>query len=929
MRKILIGLAALFLGSTTIMAQDSLSISPDDIDIPYQEYTLDNGLRLIVHEDHKAPIVAVNVWYHVGSKNEKPGKSGFAHLFEHLMFNGSENFNDDYFQVLESIGGTDLNGTTNNDRTNYFQNVPTAALDQVLWLESDRMGHLLGAVDTAKLNEQRGVVQNEKRQGENQPYGRSRQLINDALWPEGQPYSWTVIGSMEDLNAASLEDVQEWFKTYYGAANAVLSIAGDVNPDEVHEKVKKYFGSIAPGPTLARPELNIAKRTGNTRQTYEDRVPESRITQVWNVPQWGSDEMVYLDLASDVLSAGKTSRLYKKLQYEDQQVSSVYAYVYPREIAGTFTMVANVKPGESVAEVEDKMNKILQEFIENGPTEEELAKVKSAYFARFAQGTERIGGFGGKSDILAMNEVYGGTPDFYKRTLQKVQEATVADIQRTAKAWLSSGKHTLTCNPFPEYQATGTDVDRSQLPAMGEVTAATFPTLERTTLKNGLKVVLARRENVPTVVMNLIVDAGYAADQQATPGTASLALSMMDEGTENRDALQISEQLQTLGSSLSAYSDLDASYVRLSTLKPTLDESLDLYTDVILNPSFPEKELDRLKKEQISSIQREKARPFTMALRVAPKLLYGEGHSYGNPLTGSGYESTVESLTRDNLVTFYNTWFKPNNATLTVAGDISMDELTQKLENAFGDWQQGETPQKSIAQVEAQPGNVLYLMDRPESEQSIVIAGYLTEPYGKVNEVAQETMNKILGGEFTSRINMNLREDKHWSYGARSFVLDAKGQRPYLAYAPVQTDKTKESVQEIQKEFAAFVGDNPVSQEEFTKVQKNSVLQLPGRWETTAAVGNSVGEIVKFELADDYYQTYGDRVKGLSVDDVRQISQKMVQPKQLRWFIVGDKDKILPGLKELGMEQVVMIDADGNVLEPAATIDTKSETGGE
>ena len=928
MNKIRIIFVALLLTHAAV-AQDSLLFSPDDIDIPYQEYTLDNGLRLIVHEDHKAPIAAVNVWYHVGSKNEKPGKSGFAHLFEHLMFNGSENFNDDYFQALERLGATDMNGTTNYDRTNYFQNVPTAALDQVLWLESDRMGHLLGVIDSARLDEQRGVVQNEKRQGENQPYGREYQLITDAIWPEGHPYSWTVIGSMEDLNAASLDDVKEWFQTYYGAANAVLAIAGDVDADSVHAKVKKYFGSIAPGPTLARPQVNIAKRTEDTRQTYQDRVPEARITQVWNVPQWGTDEMVYLDLASDILAAGKTSRLYKKLQYEDQQVSSVSAYIYAAEIAGAFTIEANVKPGESVEEVESKMEQILQDFIKNGPTEEELAKVKSASLANLIKGTERIGGFGGKSDLLAMNTVYGGSPDYYKKLLKTAEEATVEDIQNAVQTWLSDGKHTLIATPFPEYQASGADVDRSQLPAVGEVAAATFPALQRDTLSNGLGIVLARREGVPTMVMNLVVDAGYAADQGASPGTANLALGMMDEGTESKDALQISEELQTLGASLSTNSDLDASYVSLTTLKPVLDQSLDLYTEVILNPAFPAKELDRLKKEQVSAIQREKAQPITMALRVAPKLMYGEQHPYGNPLTGSGYEETVKDMTRDDLVQFYNTWFKPNNATLTVVGDISMDSLKQKLESRFGRWSAGDVPQKNIAQANDAPGNVLYLMDRPESEQSLIIAGYLTQPYGQVDELAKSVMNDVLGGDFTSRINMNLREDKHWAYGAQSFVWDAKGQRPYLAYAPVQTDKTKESIQEIKKEFNNFVGSSPVKQEEFDKVQKNNMLQLSGRWETNRAVGGSLNEIVKYDLDDDYYQTYGERMKNLGLTDVQALSKQMVQPSKLQWFVVGDKEKVLPGLQELGMDQIIMIDTDGNVLEPAAKVDSKAETGGE
>ncbi len=906
-------------------AQDIPKFTADDVDIPYKAYTLDNGLRLIVQEDHKAPIVAVNIWYHVGSKNEKPGKSGFAHLFEHLMFNGSENFNNDYFQVLESVGATDLNGTTNSDRTNYFQTVPTAALDQVLWLESDRMGHLLGAIDSAKLDEQRGVVQNEKRQGENQPYGREYELLTEAIWPEGHPYSWTVIGSMDDLNGASLEDVKDWFKGYYGTANAVIAIAGDITSEEALAKVNKYFGSIASGPTLARPEVNIAKRTEDTRQMYEDRVPEARITQVWNVPQWGSKEAVYLDLASDVLSSGKNSRLYKKLQYEDQSVSSIYAYAYPMEIAGTFTIQANVKPGEPVDTVEQQMVRTLQEFLEKGPTEEEMDRVKAQYFANFIKGIERIGGFGGTSDILAGNAVYGGSPDYYKKTMQIVSKATAEDIQKAAKDWLSSGKHTLVCYPFPEYQVSSTDADRSKLPAMGEVTAASFPDLQKATLKNGMEVILARREHVPAVVMNLMVDAGYASDQFATPGTAALAMNMMDEGTKDMNSLEINEKLQMLGASLGTYSDLDMSYVSMSTLKPTLDQSLDIFADVVLNPSFPESELQRLKKEQIAGIQREKVTPFSMALRVAPKQLYGEGHPYGNPLTGSGYEETVEKMERADLVKFYDSWFKPNNATLVVAGNVTMDELLPKLEEKFGQWKKGETPEKDLSPVTSKKGNILYLMDRPESQQSIVITGYVTKPYGEVSEIALESMNNVLGGEFTSRLNMNLREDKHWAYGAGSFIIDAKAGRPFLAYAPVQTDKTKESVQEVQKEIKNFVGDKPITKEEFEKTRENTVLQLPGRWETTRAVASSVVDLAKYDLSDDYFQTYGERVKKLTLDDVKKLSKEIVHPEQLQWFVVGDKDKVLEGLKGLNFDDIVMIDADGNVMEPAAKVNVEKK----
>jgi zinc protease len=910
MKTLVINLTLLIVSFSSIAQH----FQPEDIDIPYKKFVLPNGLRLIVHEDHKAPIVAVNVWYHVGSKNEPKGKTGFAHLFEHLMFNGSENYNDDYFQALERIGATDLNGTTSHDRTNYFQNVPTAGLDQVLFLESDRMGHLLGAIDIDKLNEQRGVVQNEKREGENQPYGLQYELTVKNTYPEGHPYSWTVIGSMEDLDAASLEDVHEWFKTYYGPNNAVIVIAGNVDPDEVHQKVKKYFGHIPPGPTLAKAQVSVAKRTENTRYTYEDRVPEARILQVWNVPEWGNKESIYLSLAADVLSNGKSSRLYKKLQYEDQIVSSVYAYVHQKEIGSNFNIMANVKPGESLEEVEEKLNILLNDFLQGGPTIEELDRAKSRIFAGFIKGLERIGGFGGKSDILAENAVYGNDPEFYKKRLEIIRNATPQDVLQAAKKWLSDGKFTLVCTPFPTYAAVGENIDRSKLPDLGDPVASSFPDIQTATLKNGLKVMLAQRKDVPTVILNMVIDAGYATDKFSKPGTASIAMNMMDEGTKNMDALEINEKLQVLGASLSTYSDLDASYIAMSTLKPTLDLSLDLYTEVILNPSFPEKEFERLKNEQINNIKREKASPFQMALRVFPKFLYGQDHAYSLPLSGSGYEESVAAISLADIRSFYSTWIKPNSATLIVVGDITMNELTQKLEKNFRGWKQGKVPTKDIATVTSGKGNTLYFLDKPGSQQSVVIGGYLVEPYGSVSEIAFEALNNVLGGVFTSRINMNLREDKHWSYGAQSVILHAKGQRTYLVYASVQADKTRESVSEIQNEFKMIIGEKPVMEEEFVKNKENSVLRLPGRWETNSAVGSSLNGLVKYNLASDYWKTYDQRVRNLTLKEVRDLSKKIIDPDKLVWFIVGDKEKVLPDLAKAGFSQIVMIDPDGNLL---------------
>lgn len=905
-------LLLLFIAVSQLVSAQNFQFKAADIDIPYERFVLPNGLKLLVYEDHKAPIAAVNVWYHVGSKNEKAGKSGFAHLFEHLMFNGSENYNKDYFQALESIGGTDLNGTTNNDRTNYFQNVPVSALDQVLFLESDRMGHLLGAIDQARLDEQRGVVQNEKRQGENQPYGKQWDLLTKAMYPKGHPYSWTVIGEMEDLNAASLEDVQHWFKSYYGAANAVLAVAGDVNPQEVYEKVLNYFGDIPAGPTIARQEVNIPELAHDGYGVFEDRVSEARLTYTWNSPEFGNKEDVYFDLIAALLSNGKNSRLYKKLVYEDQIASSAYAFQSSGEIASEFVIMANAKPGETLDAVKTSLDAELNKFIEEGPTEAELKRVKADYFADFIKGLERIGGFGGVSDILASNETYFGDASYYKTILKYVENATIADIKATAQKWLTKPKYALECKPFPEYTVTESTVDRTKLPELGPTKQAKFPDLERAELSNGLQIVLAKRKGVPTIVMELMTDAGYKTDITTTPGLASLAMNLMDEGTKELSSLQINEQLQLLGASLYSYSDQDNSNVYMSTLKPSLKSSIDLFAEVVLNPAFPEKEFERLKKEQINDIKSEKSQPVSMALRVMNKYLYGENHPYSNPYTGTGYEETVEKINLEQVKDFYKTWIRPNNATLIVTGDVEMSELKAMLSKSLNKWKKGDIPTITFPKPKTASKNTLYLLNRPESEQSVIIAGNLATKYGDVSEIATDQMINILGGDFTSRINMNLREDKHWSYGARGMVLGNKAERPFIVYAPVQTDKTAESVTEIRKEIAEFTSTRQATQAELDKVKTNEILKLPGQWETNSAVNNSIYTMIKYNLPDDYYQKYDAQVRSLSLKELQSVAREVVKPNQINWFMVGDRAKIASKLDELGFDAIIELDADGN-----------------
>ncbi len=907
-------LAACALAAQLLLAAPAAQ-AQQEIDIPYQKFVLDNGLTLIVHEDHKAPIVAVNVWYHVGSKNEKLGRTGFAHLFEHLMFNGSEHYNDDYFKVLEPLGATDLNGTTNEDRTNYFQNVPTPALDVALWMESDRMGHLLGAIDQAKLDEQRGVVQNEKRQGENQPYGRAWITIAENTYPKGHPYSWSVIGSMEDLDAASLEDVHEWFKTYYGAANAVIAVAGDIDAQTAKRQVEKYFGDIPSGPPVTKHEAWVSKRSGSHRQIMQDRVPHARIYKVWNVPEWGTADAVYLDLVTDVLASGKTSRLYKRLVYDDQIATTVNAFIDLREIGSQVYIIGTARPDAELADVERAIDEELARLLAEGPTPQEMRRVKTQYRANFIRGIERIGGFGGKSDVLAANQVYGGTPDFYKTTLARVAGATAADLKGAAQRWLSDGVYNLEVHPFPEYKTLATDADRSELPDAGEPPAARFPDLQRATLSNGLKVILAERHAVPTVTFRLLVDAGYAADQHGVPGTASLALTMLDEGTKKRSALEISEELQMLGASLGTFSDLDQSIVSLSALKENLDASLDIFADVILNPAFPEADFQRLKKQRLAQIQQEKASPIAVALRIFPGLLYGAGHAYGNPATGSGTEASVQGMTREDMRTFHQTWFKPNNATLVVVGDATMAELQPKLERLFKDWRSGGVPEKNLAQVAQKPGQEVYIMNRPGAIQSVILAAHVAPPKANPDEIAIETMNTILGGDFTARINMNLREGKHWSYGAGSLFWDARGQRPFIVYAPVQSDKTKESMQEIASELNGITSDRPATPDELDLAVKSQTLTLPGQWETNNAVINSIAEMVRFGYPDDHFDTYAGKIRSLNLSQVQAAAEKTLHPDKVVWVVVGDKEQIEPAIRELGFGPVREIDGDGNVME--------------
>ncbi|HQV50168.1 MAG TPA: pitrilysin family protein [Dokdonella sp.] len=923
----------------------SAMAASDAIDIPFTRFTLANGLTAIVHEDHKAPVVAVSIWYHVGSADEPTGKTGFAHLFEHLMFSGSEHHKGTFMEPFEQVGATDLNGTTWFDRTNYFETVPTTALDMALWMESDRMGHLLGAIGQHELDTQRGVVQNEKREGENQPYGRVDENILANAFPANHPYRHDTIGSMADLDAASLADVKQWFHDYYGAANTTIVLAGDITPTAAREKLEKYFGDIAAGPPVPRQQAWVAQRDTSTRGEQKDHVAQTRIIREWNVAQLGHADEPLLELAADALGGGKTSRLYQRLVYADKLVDRVSVEVQPYSLASQFVLTADIKPGVDPAKVEAAIAEEWARFLKEGPSADELARSRMASRAGFIRGLEKVGGFSGKATVLAESQVYRGDPAAYKIDLERIQNATPEQVRDAAARWIAKGDYTLTVLPVAEGEdlefgtpkglPASADKPAAKLPAAGEFKtvassldrksgvpevktfpALSFPAIQRGKLKNGIDVVLAERHTIPVVQMQLLFDAGFASDRGRTLGTSSFAMTMLDEGTQTLDSVEIARRSEMLGAQIGAGSGLDSSSASLNALKSQLPASLDLFADVVRNPAFRAADIERIRGQWLAAIAQEKTQPGSIALRILPPLLYGGNHAYGIPFTGTGTEASIKSLGAEDLRNFHRDYIRPDNVEILVAGDTTLAEITAELDRVFGNWDAAEMPipKKSVADVDAQKSARVFLIDRPDSPQTLILTGALAPSTRTPNNLDIQTMNDVFGGNFTSRLNMNLREDKRWAYGASSFLQDAIGQRPFITYASVQTDKSAESVHEILKESRAIIGTRPVTDEELARAKAQSIRALPGSFETTRSVlGVLVGNAL-YTRADDYVTTLKAKYEAQTDADIEAAAKQIIQPDALTWVIVGDLKKIEQPLRALKLGEVSVLDADGKTV---------------
>jgi len=932
---------------TVVGAASAASTSPDAIpDIPYTRFQLPNGLTVVVHEDHKAPVVAVSVWYHVGSADEPTGKTGFAHLFEHLMFSGSENHKGTYFQPFELAGATDLNGTTWFDRTNYFETVPTTALDMALWMESDRMGHLLGAIGQKELDTQRGVVQNEKRQDENRPYGRTDENILLNTYPANHPYHHETIGSMTDLDAASLADVKKWFHDYYGAANTTLVLAGDITVAQAKEKAAKYFGDIPAGPPVPRQQAWITPLEKNTTAVQHDQVAQARIIRTWIAPQLGTDDSVGLDLATTVLGGGKTSRLYQRLVYQDKLADDVSVGISPFALSSQVQLSVDVKKGVDPKKVEAAIAEVWNDFLAKGPTEDELERAKVTNRAGFVRGLEKVGGRGGgKATILAEGQVYRNDPGAYKKDLERAQAATVASVLATSKEWLGKGSYTLTVlpaapgfdpaaedkavkgladaqgrpaavlPPVKTYTVDKSTVDRaSGVPAVTTFPDLTFPKLQRGKLKNGIEVVLAERHTIPVTQVQLLFNAGYAADQGRKLGTAAFTAQLLDESTKSLDSVEVARRKERLGAIIGASCSLDNCSVGLNALNTDLKPSLELFADIVRNPAFKADDIERVRGQWIAGIAQEKTEPEGIALRSLPPLLYGPNHAYGIPFTGSGTEKAIASLTAADLATFQADYLRPDNVRILVAGDTTLAAILPQLEAVFGDWTPPASaiPKKNVAEVAIQAKPRVFLVNRTDAQQSLVLAGLLAPPTKAKDALDLGIANGAFGGSFTSRLNMNLREDKRWAYGAGSILTDAQGQRPMLLYAPVQTDKTAESAAEILKEARGLVGDKPLTADEIAKVRSQRVRALPGSFESTSAVMSAMNGILIYDRPDDYVQTLKARIDAVDQKDAEAAISAVVKPDALTWVIVGDLRKIEAPVRALNLGEVHVIDADGN-----------------
>jgi len=906
----------------------------DEVAIPrldFEKYTLPNGLEVILRQDRRLPMVAVNLWYHVGPANEEPGRTGFAHLFEHMMFQGSKHVPaDGHFQLLEAAGATGLNGTTDYDRTNYFETVPADQLALALWLESDRMGYLLEKVDQPALSNQQDVVRNERRQSvENQPYGLAEEALVQTLFPPGHPYYGNVIGSHDDIQAVRLEDVNRFFRQYYAPNNASLAIVGDIDTAETRTLVEKYFGTLRRGPAVPPIKAETPPITTERRRVVPSRVELPRVYMAWLTPAVFTPGDADAVVAAGVLGGGRASRLYKKLVYEKQIAQTVNVFQESQTLGSMFRIQATARPGHTAEELERAIDEELAALRAGPPLAAEVEQARNTLETAVIGGLERLGGFGGVADRLNMYNHYLGTPDYLEKDIQRYRAAGPLSVHAFVRDYLTTPArvvvHAVPGQPQGSVQAPaptpaqaaqrsegGQAINadepwRNEVPMRGRPRPLQVATPASTVLPNGLTLVLSERRGLPIVAASLVIKTGSDANPADRPGLANFVAAMLDEGTATRSALQIADEAAQLGASLTTGSSMDATTISGRSLSKTFPATLSLVADIALNPSFPDDEVERQRASRLAQLVQQRDSPAQVAGEVLAAVLYGPRHPYG--YTELGTSASNKAMTRDEMLAFWKEHFAPNNAALVVAGDISMGELRTLAERAFGSWPRGAAVRPAFGMPETTRAHVV-IVDKPGTPQTQVRVAGIGAPRSSPDFRALQVMNNALGGLFSSRINMNLRERRGYSYGAYSQFMFRRSAGPFVVAGGIRTDATAPAVTEIFREIAGMIAE-PMPAEELRKAKDALINSLPGAFETSVSIVNSFSTVFIYDLGLDYYTRHAQEVGAVTAEQALEAAKKYLVPDRLRVIAVGDRKTIEPELRKLNLGTLEVRDAEG------------------
>ncbi|MBP7416045.1 MAG: pitrilysin family protein [Pyrinomonadaceae bacterium] len=891
--------------------------------IPFEKYVLPNGLQVILHVDRKLPIVNVNQWFRVGSANERLGRSGFAHLFEHMMFQGSKNAPGEFFSLLDAAGasrhddegnGRGVNGTTGLDRTNYFSTVPSGNLEYLLWIESDRLATLADTIDQAKLDGQKLVVANERRyRYENEPYGMARSFLASNIFPLGHPYHGATIGDEDDLTGATTDEVKAFFRRYYTPNNMSLVIAGDFEPSEAKRLVEKYFGGIAPGPALDRPVKTAAKLDGEKIVEVNDRVKLERTYLAWPSPAYFDQDDADLELAGTILANGSSARLRKQLMFDRSIATNLWASQYSDQLAGYFYTYVTANPGTDITEIEKLVTDEIARLAKEGPTADELARAKTKWEFAFISSLEYLGGFGGKADTLNYYNTFYGDPGKLESDIARFRNATTESVRLAVDKYLNNKNRVVVrVRPDRSIKSTTPEIDRSKVPAFGAERPFTAPAVKSTKLENGLEIFVVEKPELPKVAISFTTRAGSAMDPAGKGGVASLTNRLIRRGSKTRDPIALDEALGDLGTAITTETGvlaIERSTLNFEVLKRNAAMAANILADVVIDPAFVATEFDREKKLVLNSLAQQEDSSDSLAWRTSGILTYGSDHPYGHPTIG--LPTTVQTITRDDVVNFHKTFWNPGNSALIFVGDITIEQATTIARESFGKWSNRPSTNVTIPITKPTGTGKIYLMDKPGAIQSVLIQIMPAPPRNSPDYYPISLANLVYGAGFSTRLNLNLREDKGYAYGAYSDMENFATGGSWYGFSNVQTDKTKESIIEFFKEQKDIAGGRPITEKEFAANQLNKIRGYAQLFESYARVSRLVAALWVARLPMTELQKESDQFAALTLASVNAAAAKYGAPANSSLLVVGDLAKIEAGIRELKLGEIVILDYEG------------------